>query len=314
MKNRFVVFILLLIPALAFSGCVFMKVNLKEEVQPLEEQVISGAGREKVLLLDISGIISSRERTPLVGGEKKISIVSRVREELDRARKDRNVKAVVIRINSPGGGATASDTLYHEIEKFKRDTGAKVVAHLMDVGTSGAYYAALAADRITAQPTTVTGSIGVIMVRLDATGLMEKVGLQALEISSGERKGMGSPFRPLSSGEKEVFQGVIDSLFARFADTVAEERKLSRDAVKQVADGRIFTSQEAKAAGLIDGIGYLEDALEAAKKEAGIARARVVTYHRPGEYKSTIYSMGLINVNLGEFLEPGMQFLYLWWP
>ena len=95
---------------------------------------------------------------------------------------------------------------------------------------------------------------------------------------------------------------------------MAAERKLSREAVNQVADGRVFTSQEAKAAGLIDGIGYLEDALEAAKKEAGLSRARVVTYRRPGDYGATIYSKSLINIDLGEALEPGMKFMYLWWP
>ncbi len=295
------------------SGCLF-RVDLKGAVQPFEEQGVSGEGRDKILLMDVSGVITSQESASLLGGEKQMSVLERVREELDRARKDRSVKAVVLRINSPGGGVTASDTLYHEIKKFKRDTGAKVVAHLMDLGTSGAYYAALAADRITAQPTTVTGSIGVIMVRLDVTALMQKVGVQALEITSGERKSMGSLFRPVSSDEKKIFQGVIDSLFGRFADTVAEGRKLSPGAVNQVADGRIFTSQEAKAAGLIDGIGYLEDALETAKKEAGLSRARVVMYRRPGDYRPTIYSMSLINIDLGELLEPGMKFMYLWWP
>ena len=312
-RYRFaLLFMAALLPALA--GCMFMKVNLKDEVKPLEEKVVSGDGRDKVLLMDISGMITSQESSSVLGGDRKMSIVSRVREELERARKDRAVKAVVLRINSPGGGVTASDTLYHEIRKYRQDTGVKVIAHLMDLGTSGAYYTALAADKILAQPTTVTGGIGVIMIRLDATGLMQKVGLQALEITSGERKNMGSLFRPITAEERKLFQGIIDSLFARFADTVAEERKLSREAVKSVADGRIMSSQEARAAGLIDDIGYLEDSLERAKKEAGITEARIVTYHREGEYRPTIYSMSLINLDLGELLEPGMKFLYLWWP
>ncbi len=301
-----------MLPALA--GCMFMKVSLKDEVQPLEEKVVSGEGRDKVLLMDISGMITSQESSSLLGGERKMSVVARVREELERARKDHAVKAVVLRINSPGGGVTASDTLYHEIRKYRQDTGVKVIAHLMDLGTSGAYYAALAADKILAQPTTVTGSIGVIMLRLDATGLMQKVGVQALEITSGERKNMGSLFRPITAEERKLFQGIIDSLFARFTDTVAKERNLSREGVKAVADGRIMSSQEARAAGLIDDIGYLDDALERAKKEAGIADARIVTYHRQGEYRPTIYSMNLINLDMGELFEPGMKFLYLWWP
>lgn len=313
MRSRVIlVFLTAMLPALA--GCMFMKVSLKDEVQPLEEKVVSGEGRDKVLLMDISGMITSQESSSLLGGERKMSVVARVREELERARKDHAVKAVVLRINSPGGGVTASDTLYHEIRKYRQDTGVKVIAHLMDLGTSGAYYAALAADKILAQPTTVTGSIGVIMLRLDATGLMQKVGVQALEITSGERKNMGSLFRPITAEERKLFQGIIDSLFARFTDTVAKERNLSREGVKAVADGRIMSSQEARAAGLIDDIGYLDDALERAKKEAGIADARIVTYHRQGEYRPTIYSMNLINLDMGELLEPGMKFLYLWWP
>src|SRR5512144_527866 len=207
---------------LAVSRCTFLKVSLTEEVQPLTEEVIGGSGRDKVLLLDISGFISDRDSN-LPGG-KESGLLARVREALDRAREDGRVKAVVLRINSPGGGVTASDMLYHELSKFKQETGVKVLAHIMDVGASGAYYAALAADVITAQPTSVTGSIGVIMYRVDATGLMQKVGVQAIEIASAEKKGLGSPFRPVTDDERKIFQGIIDSLFARFTGLVAEER------------------------------------------------------------------------------------------
>ncbi len=297
------------------SGCTFLKVSVTEEVEPLTERVISGEGRDKILLLDLAGFIStSRDRDPLFGGKKQPGLLARVREELDRARKDRNVRAVVLRINSPGGGVTASDVLYHELKQFKRDTGAKILAHIMDVGTSGAYYAALAADRITAQPTSVTGSIGVIMFRIDATGLMQKIGVQSIEISSGDRKGMGSPFRALAPEERAIFQNIIDSLDSRFVDIVAKERKLPVDAVKKLADGRIYTSKEAQDARLIDGIGYLDDALTEARKLANLERASVVTYFRPGEYRANLYSLNLVNIDLSALAEPGMHFLYVWWP
>ncbi len=295
------------------QGCTFLKVSVTEEVQPLTERVIAGSGRDKILLLDLSGFISSQSGDSLLSG-KKPGLLARVREELDRARHDRRVKAVVLRINSPGGGVTASDTLYHELKQFKRDTGAKIIAHIMDIGTSGAYYAALAADRITAQPTSVTGSIGVIMFRLDATGLMQKIGLQSMEISSGEHKGMGSPFRPVEPEERVIFQNMIDSLDGRFVGLVAEERKLPLDRVKKLADGRIYTSQEALTSGLIDGVGYLDDALDQARKLANLERASVVTYFRPGEYHDNLYSLNLINIDLSALAEPGANFLYLWWP
>jgi protease IV len=306
--------LVVLLPVL--SGCFVIKVNLAPEAQPLEEQVISGAGRDKIVLMDISGVITSEESPASLGSGRQPGMVAAMREQLDRAREDKNVRAVVIRINSPGGGVTASDMLYHEIRKFRSETGVKVLAHFTDTGTSGAYYAALAADRITAQPTTITGSIGVIMLRVDATGLMEKIGVHAFEIVSGPEKGMGSPFRTMSAEEKKIFQDMIDSLYGRFVSVVAEERKMDPGRVRKLADGRIYTSTEAKEAGLIDGIGYLDDALNQAKTLANISQAKVVTYVKPGEFRPTIYSvnMNLFNLNLGELAVPGTKFTYLWMP
>jgi protease-4 len=296
------------------SGCFVIKVSLTPEVRPLEEQAIAGQGKDKIVLIDITGVITSEESGSVLGVKKEPGMIALVREQLDKARLDKNVKAVVVRINSPGGGVTASDTLYHEIKKYKDETGVKVVAHFLDAGTSGAYYAALAADRITAQPTSITGSIGVTMLRIDATGLMQKIGVQALEISSGEWKGMGSPFRPISGEEKKIFQGMIDSMYGRFVSVVANERKMAPERVRQLADGRIYTSQEAKDAGLIDTVGYLEDAFTQARTLANLERATIVTYLRPGEYRPNIYSMNLININMGDVAGPGVRFTYLWLP
>ena len=298
----------------SLAGCVFMKVSLTEEIQPIEERVLSGEGADKVLLVNISGIISSRNNSKrILGDKKRTGMLVRLREELDRARNDANIKALVLRINSPGGTVTASDTLYHEIKQFKRDTGLPVVVHFLDMGTSGAYYAALAGDRIFAQPTTVTGSIGVVMFRIDTTGLMQKIGIHAEEIASGKRKGMGSPFRRLSPEERDIFRNMIDSLHERFVSTIAEERGLPLKQVRQLGDGRIYTSEQANTAGLIDGIGYLDDSLKEARKLANIEQATVVAYYRPGEYRPNIYSLNLLTIDMGEIFEPGVQFMYLWW-
>ena len=306
------IFALLL--SFGLSACFVIKVNIVPETQPLEEQAIAGGGKDKIVLMDITGVIASEDAGSVLGGRKEPGMLVRVREQLDRARLDKNVKALVIRINSPGGGVTASDTLYHEIKKFKEETGAKVIAHILDMGTSGAYYAALAADRITAQSTSITGSIGVIMLRIDATGLMQKIGVQALQISSGAEKGMGSPFRPVSDEEKKIFQDMIDSMYGRFVSVVAEGRKMAPERVRQLADGRIYTSQEAKEAGLIDQIGYIEDAFTQARTLTNLERATVVTYLRPGEYRPNLYSMNLININFGDLAGPGVKFAYLWLP
>ena len=312
--KRFFHSTLVLVLLWTLSGCTMLRVSLTEEMQPLTERVISGEGKDKILLLDISGFITSEDSSSIFTSKKQPGILALVREQLDMARSDKNIKALVLRINSPGGGVTASDILYHEIKKFKLDTRIKVLAHIMDMGTSGAYYTALAADRITAQPTSVTGSIGVIMLRLDATGLMQKIGVQAFEISSGEQKGMGSPFRQFTSDERNIFQTMVNSLQGRFVNAVAMERKLTIDTVKKLADGRIYTSQEAQAAGLIDGISYLDDAIEEAKVLVNLKRASVVTYFRPGEYRANFYSINLINIEAGGITQPGVTFMYLWWP
>lgn len=299
---------------IALSGCFTVKVNVVPEVQPLEERLISGEGKEKIVLIDISGVITSAEGGHPFGATREPGMLAQVREELDHARGDKNVKAVVLRINSPGGGVTASDTLYHEIKKFKKETGMKVITHVLDIGTSGAYYAALASDQITAQPTSIIGSIGVTMLRIDATGLMQKIGVQALQISSGEWKSMGSPFRQVSPEETKLFQNMIDNLYNKFVSVVADERKMLPERVRQIADGRIYSSQEAKDSGLIDSIGYLEDSLEKARNLANVTHASVVTYSRPGEYRANIYSRSLININVDELARPGVTFAYLWFP
>lgn len=314
MQKIIIIFLAVLLPV--FSGCFVVNVNLTPEARPLEEQVISGRGKDKILLMDITGVITSEESSTVLGAGREQGMVAVVREQLDRARLDKNVKAVVIRINSPGGGVTASDTLYHEIKNFKKETGAKVIAHFTDTGASGAYYTALAADRITAQPTTITGSIGVTMLRVDATGLMQKIGIQALEITSGPEKGMGSPFRQITAQERKIFQDMIDDLYGRFVSIIVDERKMPAERVRQIADGRVYTSREAKEAGFIDDIGYLDDAFNHARVMANLDQAAIITYLRPGEYRPNIYSMNLnlLNLNFGELAKPGMKFTYLWMP
>lgn len=309
-----VLFIFIILPML--HACISVNVNLTPESQPLQEQTISGKGKDKVVLIDITGMISTEEGGTILGTGRERGMVSVVREQLDRARGDKQVKAVVFRINSPGGGVTASDMIYHEIKKYKEDTGAKVLAHFTETGASGAYYLALAADMITAQPTTITGSLGVTMLRVDATGLMEKIGISALHISSGPEKSIGSPFRPVTAEEKKIFQGVINDLYGVFVQLIVDERNMPPEKVRHLADGRIYTSREAKDAGLIDAVCYLDDAVNMAKKLANLDEAVTVTYLRPGEYRPNIYAMNmnLFNLSLGDLGRPGTKFTYLWMP
>ena len=312
----------LLLVALFLAGCSVISIDFTPRIQPLREQTVEGTGAGKVLLMDLSGVISEEPLVSLGAQAPRVSLLARVREELKKAEDDDRIQALVVRINSPGGTATASDILYRELSAFKARKKIPVVAAIMDVGASGGYYVALAADTIVAHPTTVTGSIGVVMLTLNAEGLLQKVGIAPLAIKSGAKKDMGSPFRGLSDEERQIFQGVIDDLYGRFVSLIAKERRMPEDKVRAFADGRIYTARQAKELGLVDRVGYLEEAVEAAKQAARLSEARVVMYHRPREYRSNIYSgppvpepiqpslLQLSSLLIG----PGPRFLYLWWP
>ena len=311
----------LLIVAVSLLHAACVTIQIPPPPAPLEERHVSGSGKDKILLVDVSGMISSEDKESFYTYP---SMIATIKEELTRASRDESVKALVLRINTPGGTVTASDIIHHELKLFKASRKIPVVASIMDVGASGGYYIASAADRILAHPSTVTGSIGVIMLTVNAHGLLEKVGVEASAITSGPRKDMGSPFRAMTAEERGIFQGLIDSFYQRFLAVVQEGRpNLQMEQIKKLADGRIYTGDQAKAAGLVDDIGYLEEAIDAAKKKAGLAEARVVTYRRPGDYSNNVYTKlltpgplaALGNLDVMSFVRGGTpQFMYLWMP
>jgi protease IV len=319
MRRRTVV-----LAALGLAGCSVISVDLSPRVRPLEEEKVEGRGDAKILLMDISGFLSDETpgSTLTIGSPPpRVPLLVRVREELTKARSDRDVRALVVRINSPGGTVTASDIIFRELTAFKRASGVPVVASLMDVAASGGYYVALAADTIVAHPTTVTGSIGVIMISLNAEGLMQKIGLSTATIKSGERKDMGSPFRQLTPEERAIFQSVIDDLHRQFVTKVVERRAIPAATAAALADGRIYTAEQALAHKLVDRVGYVPDALEAARRAAGLDEARVIVYKRPREYRATYYARtesdagGLARLSqLADLAGAWPKLLYLWMP
>ncbi len=232
---------------------------------------------------------------------------NRIKEELEKAAKDDRVKAVVVKINSPGGTVSAADVILHELKAFKAAKAVPVVVCLQGLATSGGYYVAQAGDTIIAYPTCITGSIGVIAMKFNLRGLMDKFGVDDDVVKSGKWKDFWSPFRAATPQEKEMMQQVIDDFYRGFVDVVAQGRKLSLKKTREVADGRIFTASQARDLGLVDQLGYLDDALELARVKAGLDAPRVITYHRPGSYKPTIYSL------MPDLDMAGPQFLYLWW-
>ncbi|MFQ5827662.1 MAG: signal peptide peptidase SppA [Candidatus Methylomirabilia bacterium] len=304
------------------AGCSVISVDFTPRIRPLRERVVEGSGTAKILLLELSGLLSEESLLVMGPSRPQVPLLARVREELKKAEQDEKVRAVVVKINSPGGTSTASDILYHELKAFKAEHKIPVVAVIMDIGASGGYYVALAADTIVAHPTTVTGSIGVMMLTLNAEGLLEKIGVSPVTIKSAAKKDMGSPFRRLSDEEREIFQSVIDDLHARFVTLVAQERKLPEETVRGLADGRIYTAEQAKALGLVDQVGYVDEAIRLARAAAGVSEARVIMYHRPRQYRATIYSTtpspSPVQISLAQLssllVGPGPRFLYLWWP
>ena len=312
--------------AVFMAGCSVISVDLSPKIRPLTEETVEGKSGPKILLMDVSGMLSDEGTQPILSlgtPPPRVPMLVRVREELKKAEQDKQVRALIVRVNSPGGTVTASDIMYREILSFKERTRRPVVAVMMDVAASGGYYVALAADTIVAHPTTVTGSIGTIMLTVNAEGLLQKIGVAATAIKSAEHKDMGSPFRQLTADERAIFQAVIDDLQRQFLAKVIAHRKLSPETARKLADGRVYTADQALAHGLVDKIGYMSDAVATAKQAAGLDEARVIVYHRPRQYRATYYarseeaSIGALDASLSgvaSLTASGPRFLYLWWP
>ena len=315
----FRVFLFFLVVIFNYS-CALIKVS--PQIESFEEIVVEeGSGVEKILLIDIDGPISNRPKKTLVGFRSDTGMVDRMREILKKAEKDKNIKGILLRVNSPGGTVTSSDIIYHEIKSFKERFKVKVYVSVIDVAASGGYYVALAGDSIMVHPTSLVGSIGVLALKLNLESLMDKVGVEWEVVKSSKKKDFMSPFRPLTKEERVLFQETIDRYYDRFVDLVVLNRDgLDVKEVRALADGRVYNARQALNNHLVDSIGYLKDLVELAKKELDQPDLKVVTYSRPREYKSNYYSsmgstpkINLINLDLGfDWNQISPQFLFLW--
>jgi protease-4 len=321
MKYSFPLLVLSLV-AVLLNGCAFVDVNLLSSHKPLQEQVVEGDGPKKILIVDIEGFISEKGASGLL--QEKPSTVVLVKEALQKAAGDRDIAGVILRINSPGGTVAASDIIYHEVATYRTKTKVPVYAVITGIGASGGYYVAAAADEISAHPTAVTGSIGVLVMKFQVTGLMEKIGVSEQTVKSGAMKDIMSPFRPGTPEEEKLIQGIIDGMYRRFVDVALARpgNRLSREELLVAADGRIYTADQALKAGLIDRIAYLDETIAAMKQKMGLDRASVIVYYRPGGYRGTIYSgppegsppvINLLNIDAGNLdMLTSSRFLYLW--
>jgi len=191
-------------------------------------------------------------------------------EELRRFRDTPSIKAVVLRIDSPGGGVVPSQEIYTEVLNARKGGRLKVVASMGNLAASGGYFIAAATDKIVANPGTLTGSIGVIMELANVQGLLEKVGVQSVVIKSGRYKDLASPFRAMSVEDRALLQSVLDDVHDQFIQAVAAGRALNVEEVRPLADGRIFTGRQARTAKLVDELGDLQDAINLAARLVGI--------------------------------------------
>lgn len=291
--------------ALLLPACAVIRLPGGAPAEPREVTVL-GDGAAKVLLVDVSGFLSFRPPRGLPGFSEAESLPARVRADLDRARKDPQVKALLVRVDSPGGTVGASDVLHHEIRSFREDKGVPVVAVIVEKGLSGGYYAALAADEIVALPTALVGSAGVFVAKFDASGLLDRWGVRSEVTKSGAQKDLLSPLRPLTSEEQETLAAIVDEFQERFLETVRGARPRAREADLQImATAAPFTARRALELHMIDRVGYLEDAFRAALSLAGLPEGRLVAYRRGSASRLNPYSLAA----LASGLESGPLFL-----
>ena len=273
----------------------------------LEEVIREGPAGIKIAVVSIEGVIYDEQ-------------AENVYRQLKAARKDEQVKAVIVKIDSPGGTISASDRIHQEILKFREQSKKPVIAFMQGTAASGGYYASVACEKIIAEPTTITGSIGVISSYLVLQELLEnKLGVQPVVVKSGEKKDWPSSFRAPTEAEIDYIQNkLIKPSLEIFINVVAKgrEKSLSLSEVRNLADGSIFGAQEALENKLIDDIGYLDDAVNLTKSISGIGDAQVVRYRQPfslGNLIGVESKQNLLKINRNTLDELGtIQTLYLW--
>ncbi|MBY0113568.1 MAG: signal peptide peptidase SppA [Phycisphaerales bacterium] len=235
----------------------------------------------KVCVIDVQGLIVDAPLPGLLG--PGANPVDEVVARLDRARTDASIRAVVLRINSPGGSVTGSDVLYREIRRFRELSNKPVVVSMAEVAASGGYYIALAADRILANPTTITGSIGVIVPTINFSDGLSRIGIVARSVKSGPNKDIANSLEPMKDSHYRVLQGLVDEYYAAFRQHVKDRRpNLDLARFDESTDGRIMSGREALARGLVDQLGGIREAFDAAKELAGIQAAKMVKFRLEG--------------------------------
>jgi protease-4 len=321
---------------LASCGNRTLRVDLVPVQENLSPQTIEHGDSslftsDKIAVISLHGLLTNMKASSLLSNGS--NAVSDMRESLDAIARDPSIKAVLLRINSPGGTVTASDMMYKDLLAFKARTHKPVVTVMLDVCASGGYYVSCASDYRVCYPTTITGSIGVIIETLNLNGTLQKLGASSEAVKSGPNKDMGSPFKPASTqpgkvldpNDRALLQGIVNQFYAGFQSIVkASPNHIAEADWQMVTDGRVFTGTDAAKLGLVDEVGTIDTAIAKAKELAHIQHAKLIMFTRHDEAKGSIYAsnpgtpqptMNLFNLNLdlGDLIPRGQsQFLYLW--
>lgn len=326
---------LLVLFALVFCGCAPDRIVIDlapgdgrlAETRVLHDPDASDRA-PKIAMIDVSGLIASVSAGVFASGGNPVDdLVAR----LDKASRDASVKGVIIRVNSPGGTVAASEMMYNEIRAFRERTKKPVVISMAEVATSGGYYIALAGDRIVAQQTSVTGSIGVLFQTFNVSEGMRRWGIESRAVVSRPNKDIASPFEPPVDEHYAILQSLVDEFYAEFRGLVAERRSsIDPSQMDMVTDGRVFTGSRALELGLVDEVGDIRDAFKTAKRLAGVESAQLVKYHSEGRSPNSAYALGpaiesrlntpgrreinLVQLNLSSGEGGSSGFYYLWSP
>ncbi|EAF4378839.1 signal peptide peptidase SppA [Listeria monocytogenes] len=325
-----IVFALLIVSALAkFTSS---QIASKEERSPtfveslfadtgeLTETVIEEGGNDTIAVLSVDGTIQDTGDSGSLFSEAGYNH-SFFMQQLEQVRNDDNIQGVLLYVNSPGGGVMESAQIRDKILQIQKERNIPFYVSMGSMAASGGYYISAPADKIFASKETLTGSLGVIMQGYDYSELMKKLGVSDNTIKSGEYKDIMSGTRPMTEDEKKIMQSMIDDSYNEFVKVVAQGRGMTVEQVRKIADGRIYDGRQAKENGLIDEFGYQEDALEALKKEQGLAGATVIQYDAPGDF-SSLFSVAAQKISgqnadisqliklTGTLKAPRMMYLY----
>lgn len=257
-------------------------VTVFEETPGENKSVLEGEGENTIALINIDGVILENEaQDPLGILADEVTSSRKLRKIFRELKSDKSVKAVIMRINSPGGSAVASEEIYQDLQKFKEETKIPVIAYISDLAASGGYYVASQTDTIVANPSAITGSIGVIISYLNLTDLAQNWGVESIVYKSGPYKDLGNALKKPSAEENKIMQSLVDDAYNVFLQRVSQGRNLPQEEVRRIADGSIFSSRSALQAKLIDTIGTFDVAITQAQKSANIKSSKIVEYGQP---------------------------------